>query len=121
LAATDRSEESERNFLEARSAVVVGGVLLRVNAIHGAGIDASGVLYPDAGFGNDVCHGSPPHLVPRNACQSEDSSEGYGRGDWEELEAGTASEELSTSRGEWRWYYMVETTLCEHFEKALAA
>jgi hypothetical protein len=29
-----------------------------VYAIHGTGIDASGVLRPDAGFGNDKCHGS---------------------------------------------------------------
>jgi hypothetical protein len=30
-----------------------------VNAVNGAGIDAGGVLRPNAGFGDDVCHGPP--------------------------------------------------------------
>jgi hypothetical protein len=31
-----------------------------VDAIYGAGIDAGGVLHPDAGLGNDVRHRPPP-------------------------------------------------------------
>ena len=41
-------------------------------AIHGAGIDARGVLCPDAGFGNDIWHGSPPRSSPY-AFHKEDS------------------------------------------------
>src|SRR5580704_18716983 len=48
------------NFVECGPPVVIGRVLLGVYAIHGTGIDAGGVLCPDAGFGNDICHGSPP-------------------------------------------------------------
>ncbi len=29
-------------------------------AIHGAGVDAGGILRSDAGFGNDIGHGPPP-------------------------------------------------------------
>src|SRR6266849_2114695 len=49
-----------RDIIEARTAIVIGRVLLRVDAIYRAGIDAGGVLYSDTGFGNDVCHGPPP-------------------------------------------------------------
>src|SRR5438477_1939705 len=48
------------NFAECRTTVVVGRVLLGVNAVNGAHIDPGGVLCPDAGLSDDVCHGSPP-------------------------------------------------------------
>jgi len=48
------------NFIEARATVVVAGVLFWVNAIYRAGIDAGGVLGPDARLSNDISHGSPP-------------------------------------------------------------
>ena len=48
------------NFVEWRPAIVVGRVLLGLNAIHGAGIDARGVLDPDARFGDNVCQRPPP-------------------------------------------------------------
>jgi hypothetical protein len=50
-----------RDFLEARTAVLIRRVLLGMDAINGAGIDASAVLQPDAGFGNDIGHGPSPH------------------------------------------------------------
>src|SRR5207249_1352852 len=49
-----------RDFLECWPAVVVGRVLLGVDAIYGAGIDAGGVLHPNAGLGNDIRHKPPP-------------------------------------------------------------
>src|SRR6266852_1390551 len=48
------------DLIEARTAVIVSRVFLRVNAIYGAGIDASGVFCPNAGFGNDIGHGHLP-------------------------------------------------------------
>ena len=48
------------NVVEGCPSVVIGRVLLRVYAIYGAGIDTGRVLYPDAGFGNDICQGSLP-------------------------------------------------------------
>jgi hypothetical protein len=58
--ALHRIDVELRDFLEARTAIIVRCVLLRVDAIYGAGIDAGGVLYSDAGFGNDEGHGPPP-------------------------------------------------------------
>ncbi len=49
-----------RDFVEAGTAIIVGRALLGVDAIYGAGIDAGGVLHPDAGLGNDVRHRPPP-------------------------------------------------------------
>src|SRR5207253_403855 len=40
-----------RDLIEARATVIIGCVLLRVDAIYGTGIDTSGVLCPDTGFG----------------------------------------------------------------------
>src|SRR5690242_799879 len=54
------------NLVECRTTVIVCRVLLGVNAVNGAGIDASSVLGPDAGFGNNVCHGSPPWRLNTN-------------------------------------------------------
>ena len=48
------------NVVECCSAVVIGRVLLGVYAIHGAGIDAGGVLRPDAGSAMTYAPGSPP-------------------------------------------------------------
>ena len=53
-----RVDEKLGNVIEPRATVIVAGVLLRVNAIHGAGIDAGGVLGPNARLGNNVCHGA---------------------------------------------------------------
>ncbi len=48
------------DVVECCPAVVISRVLLGVYAIYGAGIDAGGVLCPDAGFGNNICDGLPP-------------------------------------------------------------
>ena len=51
-----------RDFVECWPTVVVGRVLLGVNAVHGTSIDASGIFRSDAGLGNDVCHEAPPRV-----------------------------------------------------------
>jgi len=43
--------------------VVLGGVVGGVDAIDGADVDAGGVFDADAGFGDDVGHGSARLLV----------------------------------------------------------
>src|SRR5258707_441864 len=48
-----------RDLLEAQAAIVVGVIFLWVDAIYRTGIDASGIFCPDAGFGDDICHGPP--------------------------------------------------------------
>src|SRR5207237_10194429 len=58
--ALDRINVKLRDFVECWPTVVVGRVLLGVNAIYGAGVDTSGVVHPDAGLGNDICHRPPP-------------------------------------------------------------
>jgi hypothetical protein len=56
--------------VECGAAVVMGRilVLLGVDAIYGTGVDAGGIFGPDAGFGNDKRHMSPPpiriHAMP---------------------------------------------------------
>lgn len=60
---TPRVNVELRDLVEARASVLVTCILFRVNAIYGAGIDARGVSGPNAGFGDDVCHGSPPPNV----------------------------------------------------------
>jgi catechol 2,3-dioxygenase-like lactoylglutathione lyase family enzyme len=63
------------NVVEGWATVVVGGVFLGVDAIHGTGVDAGGVFCSDAGFGNDIGHGPPsPCQDLRYACSGEDSS-----------------------------------------------
>src|SRR6266849_404398 len=67
------------DLIEARTAVIVSRVFLRVNAIYGAGIDASGVFCPNAGVGNDIGHGPPPLCRSTHyASAREDSSGGQG-------------------------------------------
>ena len=44
------------NALEWWAAVVIGRVLLGVDAIYGTGVNAGGVFRSDAGFGNDIGH-----------------------------------------------------------------
>jgi hypothetical protein len=44
------------------AAVVIGRVLLGVDAIYGTGIDAGSVFGADAGFGNDIDHRPPPPI-----------------------------------------------------------
>ena len=51
-----------RDLIEARTGVVIRRVLLRVDAIYGAGIDAGGVFCPDARFGNNEGHRTLPRL-----------------------------------------------------------
>jgi hypothetical protein len=58
--ALDGIDVELRDFIEAGTAIIVGRALLGVDAIYGAGIDAGGVLHPDAGLGNDVRHRPPP-------------------------------------------------------------
>ena len=56
------------NVVEYGAAVVIGRILLGVDAINGTGVDAGGIFGPDAGFGNDKGHMSPPpiriHAMP---------------------------------------------------------
>jgi hypothetical protein len=67
------------DLIEARTAVIVSRVFLRVNTIYGAGIDAGGVSCPNAGFGNDIGHGPPPlSRSTHYASAPEDSSGGQG-------------------------------------------
>src|SRR6266852_8944738 len=67
------------DLIEARTAVIVSRVFLRVNAIYGAGIHAGGVFCPNAGFGNDIGHGPPPLCRSTHyASAREDSSGGQG-------------------------------------------
>src|ERR1700694_27953 len=68
--ALDGIDVELRDFIEAGTAIVVGHALLGVDAIYGAGIDAGGVLHPDAGLGNDVSH-RPSPLLPKYAKQGE--------------------------------------------------
>jgi len=65
------------NFVEALTAIVVGRAFLEVDAIYGTGVDAGGVLCPDAEFGNDIGHTPPPLSHPRYASRKEDSSRGH--------------------------------------------
>jgi hypothetical protein len=58
--ALDAIDVELRDFIEAGTAIIVGRVLLGVDAVYGAGIDAGGVLHPDAGLSNDVRHRPPP-------------------------------------------------------------
>src|SRR5437773_8784870 len=58
--ALDGIDVELRDFIEDGTAIIVGRALLGVDAIYGAGIDAGGVLHPDAGLGNDVRHTPPP-------------------------------------------------------------
>src|SRR6476660_3122736 len=58
--ALDGIDVELRDFIEAGTAIIIGSALLGVDAIYGAGIDAGGVLHPDAGLGNDVRHRPPP-------------------------------------------------------------
>jgi len=50
------------NTVERSAAVVIGRVLLGVDAIYGTGVDAGGVFGSDAGFGNDIGHRPPPPI-----------------------------------------------------------
>ena len=50
------------NVVECGTAVVIGRVLLGVDAIYGTGVDAGGVFGSDAGFGNDIGHRPPPPI-----------------------------------------------------------
>src|SRR5216684_1408594 len=50
------------HLVECWPAIVIGRVLLGVDAIYGTGIDASGVFRSDAGFGNDIGHRPPPPI-----------------------------------------------------------
>jgi hypothetical protein len=65
--------------IEPGTTVIIGCLFFWVNAIYGAGIDAGGVLYPDAGFRNDECHEAPPtccfHVTP----DAIDGSSGRGK------------------------------------------
>ena len=64
------------NAVECWAAIVIGRVLLGVDAIYGTGVDAGGVFGSDAGFGNDKGHMSPPpYQNPRYASRKEDSRE----------------------------------------------
>ncbi len=57
--------------------VVVRCVLLWVDAIYGAGIDAGGVFCPDARFGTNEGHRTPPaSLSPQYAQGGEDVQAG---------------------------------------------
>src|SRR6266704_5939738 len=51
-----------RNAVERWPSVVVGRILLGVDAIYGTGVDAGGVFGTDAGFGNDKGHRPPPPI-----------------------------------------------------------
>ncbi len=44
------------NVVECGAAVVIGRILLGMDAIHRTGIDAGGVFGPDAGLSNDIGH-----------------------------------------------------------------
>jgi len=68
--ALDGIDVELRHFIEAGKAIIVGRAFLGMDAIYGAGIDAGGVLHPDAGLGNDVSH-----RPPRYSSQREDSSD----------------------------------------------
>src|SRR5262249_8936104 len=48
--------------VERGPAVVIGRVLLGVDAIYGTGVHASRVFRSDAGFGNDIGHRPPPPI-----------------------------------------------------------
>ena len=50
------------NAVECWAAVVIGRVLLGVDAIYGAGVDAGSVFRSDSGFGNDIGHKPPPPI-----------------------------------------------------------
>ena len=66
--ALDGIDVELRDFIEVGTAIIVGRAFLWVDAIYGAGIDAGGVLYSDAGLGNDVRHRPPPFfhaMLPR--------------------------------------------------------
>jgi len=60
--ALDGIDVELRDFIEAGTAIIVGRAFLGVDAIYGTGIDAGGVLHPDAGLGNDVRHRPPPYF-----------------------------------------------------------
>jgi hypothetical protein len=68
--ALDGIDVELRHFIEAGKAIIVGRAFLGMDAIYGAGIDAGGVVHPDAGLGNDVSH-----RPPRYSSQREDSSD----------------------------------------------
>jgi hypothetical protein len=55
------------NVVECGATVVIGRILLGMDAIHGTGIDARGVFGPDAGFGNDIGH-RPIPLAELRVC-----------------------------------------------------
>ncbi len=63
--ALDGIDVELRDLIERGTAVVIGRVLLGMDAIDGAGIDASGVLHPDAGLGDNVRHRPPPLYLHR--------------------------------------------------------
>jgi hypothetical protein len=51
-----------RDFFKAGAAILIGRVLLGMDAIYRAGINTGSILDPDAGFGNDIGH-KPPSLL----------------------------------------------------------
>src|SRR5712692_5637454 len=68
--ALDGIDVELRDLIERGTAVVIGRVLLGMDAIDGAGIDASGVLHPDAGLGDNVRHRPPPLYLHRRLSRS---------------------------------------------------
>jgi hypothetical protein len=54
--------EPLRHIVERGAAVVIGRILLGMDAIYRTGIDAGSVFGSDAGFGNDIGHRPPPPI-----------------------------------------------------------
>ncbi len=51
----------DRVDIKLRRGLVTGRILLGVDAVHGTGVNASGVFGADTRFSNDVCHVSLFH------------------------------------------------------------
>ena len=69
--ALDGIDVELRYVIKVRTGVVVRRVLLRVDAVNGAGIDAGGVFCSDARFGNNEGYKPPPpisvHSTPQGS------------------------------------------------------
>lgn len=64
-----------RDLVEAGPAILVSRILLRVDTVYRAGIDAGSVFCFDAGFGDDEGRKPPPPICyPRYACPRGDAS-----------------------------------------------